>query len=301
MVAHNKTLQPRSHAMVSAMRQFASAACELNVKPLCRYVTDDYLRISMTHGQPRVTPHPTVDLLAWARNLPVAVPVRSDSTPKKFRLRPETIQLPAAMATTDMRAVSSSRSPGSGAIWIEHMAFTADRPGFRALGLVLLAYALSNQEEPFRLTLSDNPDEIAQLVIWPSRASDLEARLGFRHCINEISYRPRLPDQNPNYLTFEQQREGFPREHLPYCRPGSWDVEGGGVTRAGEPVCAHFHGTSPSLVWLGKYLLDLALEDCEAALAYLYNSTPGESMAPDSAELRFVVANPADGPRLLPG
>jgi len=43
------------------------------------------------------------------------------------------------------------------------------------------------------------------------------------------------------------------------------------------------------------------LEDCKASLAYLYNATPGESMAPDSAELRFVVANPADGPRFLPG
>jgi hypothetical protein len=243
---------------------------------------------------------PTVDLLAWASTLPITVPVRSDSIPKKFHLRPETLPLPAGMATTDIRGLPSSRSPGSGAIWIEHLAFTADRPAYRALGMLLLAYAISNQEEPFRLTLSDNPDEITQLVIWPSRASDLEARLGFRYRVNEISYRPRLPEHNPNYLTFEQQKEGYPREHLPYCRPGAWDVEGGGLTRAGESVCAHFQDTSPSLVWLGKYLLDLALADCNATLAYLYNAKPGESMAADSAELRFVVADPADGPRDLP-
>jgi hypothetical protein len=53
-------------------------------------------------------------------------------------------------------------------------------------------------------------------------------------------------------------------------------------------------------VWLGKYFLNFALEDCNARLAYLYNSTPVESMAPGSAELRLVVGNPGDGPLMMP-
>jgi hypothetical protein len=155
---------------------------------------------------------------------------------------------------------------------------------------------LSAQKEAFRLILIDSPDGVAQLVLWPNRASSLEAGLGFRQRITEIFYRARLPKDNPNYLTFEQRREEYPPEHLPYWRPGSWNVEGGGVTRPGEPVCIHAQGTSPSLVWLGKYLLDLSLEDCNAKLGYLYNTDPGESMALGSAELRFVVGDPKGGP-----
>jgi hypothetical protein len=241
-----------------------------------------------------------VDLLVWAGGLPVTVPVRSDSVPKKIRLTPELLPLPLAMSSADLRVGSDRR--GGGSISIEHLVLNAERPAYRALGLALIAYALSPQEEPFRLTLTlaDHPPEVAQIVFWPSSAAEIDKSLGLKQRITQVVYGARLPQDNPNYLTFEQQKEDYPREHLPYCRPGSWNVEGGGVTRQGEPVCAHVQGASPSLVWLGKYLLNLTLEDCNAMFAYLYNLDPGESMAPNSAELRFVVRDPRDGIQASP-
>jgi hypothetical protein len=207
----------------------------------------------------------------------------------------------SALATADMRVGPGVRCPGGGSISIEHLVFTAERPAFRALGLALLAYALSPQQEPFRIALEDHPSEVVQLVFWPNSAAEIDKSLGLKQHVTQIVYRARLPKDNPNYLTFEQLHDDYPREHLPYWRPGSWNVEGGGVVRPGEPVCAHVQGTAPSLVWLGTYLLNLTLEDCNARLAYLYNANPGESMAPGSAELRFVFGDPSNGVQSLPG
>jgi hypothetical protein len=252
----------------------------------------------MAQSQIPTDQHAAIDMLAWAANLPVTLPTRSDSTPKRVRFTPELLRLPAAMSTSDIRVLSTRR--GGGSISIEHLIFNAEPPVYRALALALIAYALSTQDEPLRLRLPDPPPmEVAQLVFWPSSASEIE-KSGMKQRVTEVHYRARLPKDNPNYLTFEQLREDYPREHLPYWRPGSWDVEGGGVIRRGEPVCAHVQGTSPSLVWLGKYLLNLTLEDCNARLGYLYNMDPGESMAPYSAELRFVVCDPREGPLSLP-
>ena len=137
-------------------------------------------------------------------------------------------------------------------------------------------------------------------MIWPSKLSSLENELGVRQAISYIRYLARLPKDNPNYITNEQDQENYPREHLPYCRMGSLDVGGGGVIRKGEPVAAHFHGTSPSLVWLGSYLLNLGLEDNNAKLAYLYNMNPSESLCYGSAELRITICDPSDGPKFFP-
>jgi hypothetical protein len=159
---------------------------------------------------------------------------------------------------------------------------------------------MSPQRKEFRLGLTDEPGEISELVVWPSERSDLEVVLQCESRITQVRYKPALPEGNPEYTTTEQDRgeDEYPREHLPYCRPGSLDVDGGGVIRQGEPVAAHFKGTAPSLIWLGKYFLNLALEDCNATLAYLYNTTPAESMRWLSAELRITVADPADGPKM---
>jgi hypothetical protein len=241
-----------------------------------------------------------MELASWFSERSIAIPTRSDSRSKSLRLKPDQLTLPDRLETSQIRAAKFSRSPGSGAIWIEAILVTAQRDSYRALGLAFLAYAMSPQTKEFRLKLSDEPGEISELVIWPSERSELQSALGMESRIVEVRYKPQLPEGNPNYTTTEQDKseDEYPREHLPYCRPGSLDVEGGGVVRQGEPIGAHFQGTAPSLVWMGKYLLNLALEDNNATLAYLYNTTPAESMRWLSAELRLTVADPAGGPQM---
>ena len=241
-----------------------------------------------------------MELIEWLYTQELAVPTRSDARPKGLRLDPSVLELPPSLTTSNVRAASYARRPGAGAISVDGVLITAEREGFRALGMAFLAYALSAQDQALRIMLSENPSELAQLVVWPTIASELESGLGFRQRVAQISYRARLPEKNPDYLTTDKDRADYPREHLPHCQLGSPDVTGGGLTRAGELVCAHFQGTAPSLVWIGKYLLDLALEDCNADLAYLYNYTPAESMAPGSAELRLTVGSPTEGPQFWP-
>ena len=241
-----------------------------------------------------------MDLLDWAASLPLAVPDRADPKPKRLRVTRETLGCGPELRTDHVRGLPSARSTDGSAISIEHVVLTAERPAYRALGLALFGYALSEQRAPLRIHLRWVPGEIEQVVVHPSQPSSLELGLGFHQAVREIHYRPRLPESLPNYTTTEQDREDYPREHLPYCRLGSPAADGCGVVRPGEPVCLHCRGTGPSLVWLGKFLLDLALEDNPCRLAYLYNYLPAESLAPGSAELRLVVANPADGPMFFP-
>lgn len=241
------------------------------------------------------------DLLDWAGSLPFAVPDRADPTPKRLRITREIAACPAELRTDRIRAAPGWRSPGDTALRIEHVVLTAERGAFRALGLALIGYALSEQEAPLRIHLPRVEGEIEQLVVHPSSPSSLELRLGFAQSVREVRYRPRLPEGSPNYTTTEQDDGDYPREHLPYCRLGSHAEAGSAWLRPAEPVCAHFKGTAPSLVWLGRFLLDLALEDNPCRLAYLYNyAVPAESLAPGSAELRLVVASPDDGPVSFP-
>jgi hypothetical protein len=138
-------------------------------------------------------------------------------------------------------------------------------------------------------------DRIQQIVLWPGSASRLEASLGCRFGLTEVHYRPRIPSGNPNYTTTDQDDPEYPREHLPYCHLGPAGYRDAGLGRPGEPVCLHVAGTTASLVWLGKFLLNLSLEDNNCRLAYLYNYIPAESLAPGSAELRLVVGDPSEG------
>src|SRR5262245_4538621 len=129
---------------------------------------------------------PNTGLLHWASELPIKLPVRSDSTPGKVKLSRDTLPLPTTLSTNDVRALSTSRSPGAGAIRIEHIVLMAERPSFQALGLLFLAYALSDQTEAFRLLLSEYPNELSQIVIWPNEHAALEAQLGFRQRVSQV-------------------------------------------------------------------------------------------------------------------
>ena len=240
-----------------------------------------------------------MELVAWKQSLSLDTPSCSDAAPKSVRMSGGELVLPSALSARSIHGLPISRNPGDGAVSFEVALLTADRESFGALGLVFIAYALSEQQGPFRLHLDRSDDELSQTVLWPRRDSDLEARLGFRQRISEVHYRPKLLEGNPNYSTVEQDDEKYPREHLPYCRLGAADVEAGGVTRKNEPVCLHFRGTGPSLVWLGKYFLNLALFDNNTRLAYLYNFDPSESLADKSAELRLTIANTGK-PELFP-
>lgn len=241
-----------------------------------------------------------MDLVAWSRSLPFAVPDRSDGGPKRLRVTRETLVSRPELHTDRIRGLPSARSPDGSAISIEHVVLTAEREAYRALGLALFGYALSEQRAPLRIHLPQVEGEVEQIVVHPSSHSALEAKLGFRQSVREIHYRPRLPEGGRGYTTTGQDDEGYPREHLPYCRLGSPDAMGSAVARPAAPVCAHLGGTAPSLVWLGKFLLDLALRDNDCRLAYLYNYLPAESLAPGSAELRLVVDSPDRGPVFFP-
>ncbi|HEU0077219.1 MAG TPA: hypothetical protein VFQ76_06195 [Longimicrobiaceae bacterium] len=251
-------------------------------------------------GSPESRRAAAVDLLDWAGSLPFTVADRSDPKPKRLRVTRETVASAAELRTDRIRASPGWRGPGDTAIRIEHIVLTAERGAYRALGLALFGYALSEQKAPLRIHLPRVEGQIEQIIVHPSSPSSLEIKLGFERSVREIRYRPRLPEGEPNYTTTEQDDEDYPREHLPYCRLGSCAENGSGHVRPEEPVCVHFKGTAPSLVWLGKFLLDLALEDNHCRLAYLYNSVPAESLAPGSAELRLVVASPDDGPVYFP-
>lgn len=239
----------------------------------------------------------TMELLKWATAF--HIPPVSDGTPKRVRFSADILRPPEECHTDAIRGRAGTRRPNGAAISIDCGFITAQREGYRALGLLLLAYALSEQRTALRISLAAAEGEIQQVVIWPSSASRLEASLGVRVRVSKVHYRPRVPEGNPNYTTVEQDDESYPRDHLPLFSLGPADDPRGDV-RPGAPVCFHIGGTGPSFVWLGKLLLNLALDDSNATLAYLYNLTPAESLAVGSAEARLVVADPAQGPAWLP-
>jgi hypothetical protein len=227
------------------------------------------------------------DLLGWART--ICVPTRSNGKPKKVRFTTDGLVPSVAFHTDCIRAEATTRRIAGEAVAIDSVLVASSREGFRALGLALLGYALSEQANPLRLQLSPDTNGLAQIILWPGLASSLEVALGCRLAITEVRYRPKLFYDNPHYTTVDQDDAHYPREHLPYCSLGAADVERGGVTRSGEPICLHMGGTTPSTVWLGKFLLNLGLEDNNCRMAYLYNYNPAQSLAPGSAELRLAV------------
>jgi hypothetical protein len=240
-----------------------------------------------------------MDLLDWKSSLTVFVPERPDSKPKKTRFDRTNLALPSQMSAGGITGLSYSRGL-FGALSIGGALLTAEKESFRALGLAFIGYALSDQTTEFRIALGKADGGLAQIVLWPStHDTSLEAKLGFeqRVSVNAVHYRPKVPKDNPNYTTGEQDDPSYPREHLPRCRLGSPDCAD--AVLPDRPVCLHFLGTAPSLIWFGKYLLNFALDDTIARLAYLYNAEPYESLAKGSAELRLTQSD-AGQPSMFP-
>lgn len=231
------------------------------------------------------------DLMEWAADF--AVPRSLDAKPRKVKFAAETLPAPAELRTDRIQGQQSWRRPNGQAIAIDVATLVASKEAYRALGLALFSHALSEQKAPLRIHLPEEEKSLAQIVVWPGRESRVEALLGCRMGVREVHYRPRILEGNPNYSTHEQDDDAYPREHLPYCTlsPPDWS-DGYPGMRPDLPLCLHLAGTSTSLVWLGKFLLNLALEDSHCRRSYLYNILPGESLAEGSAELRLEVTDP---------
>jgi hypothetical protein len=233
-----------------------------------------------------------MELLDWKRSLTVFVPERSDSKPKKTRFDRANLVLPSQMSASGITGFRYSRGL-FGALSIEAALLTAEKESFRALGLAFISYALSDQTAEFRIALGEYDGGLAQIVLWLSTYdTSLEEKLGFNHrvSVSAVHYRPKVPEDNPNYTTGEQDDPTYPREHLPFCSLG-WS-DSAEVVLPDQPVCLHFLGTAPSLIWFGKFLLNFGLTDTIARLAYLYNAVePCESLAKGSAELRLTESN----------
>ena len=242
----------------------------------------------MTNGGTGVT-----DLVSWAAAFPL--PRSGDGQPRRSRFSAATLPAPAECRTDRIHGSAGWRRPGAAAVAIDVAELWADREAYRALGLVLFAYALSAQDDPLRIHLAGEEDGLRQIVLWPGPFSRLEASLGMRMSVREVHYRPRLLEGNPAYSTTEQDDDDHPREHLPHCTLAAPDTHPRhGYPVPGQPVALHLDGTSPSLVWLGRFLLNLSLADSNCRRAYLYNMTPAESLAPGRAELRLEVEDPGD-------
>jgi hypothetical protein len=229
-----------------------------------------------------------LDLLAWSKG--IAIPTHSAGKPKRVRFDARNAPPFSECRTGAITAEFGTRRISGDAISIDSARLTGDRVAYRALALGLISFALLEHEAPLRIHLTQGGG-IAQIVLWPGAASEVERRLGCRYGIREVHYRPALPEGNPNYTTIEQDEPEYPREHLPYFGIGAPGDPRGGVLRAEDAVCLHLAGTALSHVWLAKWLLNLSLDDSNCRLSYLYNYNPAESLAPGSAELRLVVSD----------
>jgi hypothetical protein len=239
------------------------------------------------------------DLLEWAAGFPV--PHSAAGQPRKTRFSAATLPAPAECRTDRIRGSPGWRRPGATAVAIDVAYLTADREGFRALGLAVLAYALSAQDGPLRIHLPAAEHDLEQIILWPGEHSRLEASLRMRMGLREVQYRPRPVQGDPNDCT-GPDGEDFPREHMPLCVLARPDMHARhGYPVPGQPVALHLAGTSPSHVWLGKFLLNLSLSESNQGDTQLYNMLPAESLAPGSAELSLTVPVAEDasaaGPR----
>jgi hypothetical protein len=234
------------------------------------------------------------DLLAWAAQF--TLPHPTEGKQRKVRLTAATLPVPEELHTDAVRVLPSSRRPSGDAITIDCAAITAPREGYRALGLALLGYTLSEQAAPLRIHLSGGENDVRQIIVWPGTASKMEITLRCRLGVRELQYRPKpLQTYTGDPDTWQDQEEDVPREHLPFCALGApgW-VRGGPPRSHGDPWCMHLAGTSPSHVWLGKYLLNLSMAVGGCREWYLYNTLPAEELAPGGAELRLAIADPPE-------
>src|SRR5688572_5904127 len=88
------------------------------------------------------------DLLAWAAQF--TLPHPHEGQRRKVRFTAGTLPVPEELHTSDVRVEPGWRRPSGDAIVIDCAYITATREGYRALGLALLGYALSEQAAPLR-------------------------------------------------------------------------------------------------------------------------------------------------------
>jgi hypothetical protein len=232
------------------------------------------------------------DLLAWAAQFTVPHPVEGQR--RKVRFTAGMLAVPEELHTTDVRVEPGWRRPSGEAIVIDCAYVTTTREGYRALGLALLGYALSEQAAPLRIHLPGGESDVRQIIVWPGTASKLEIDLRCRLGVRELQYRPRPFRMRADEDEDLPAEDELPREHLPFCTLGApgW-VRGGPPAIPGDPWCLHMAGTSPSHVWLGKYLLNLSITGTGSHEWHLYN-TDAEEMARGSAELRLILTDPSE-------
>src|SRR5687767_4303278 len=118
------------------------------------------------------------ELVDWAAGF--TVPRSLDAKPGKVKLSAGTLPAPAELRADRIQAQPSWRRPNGQAITIDVATLTASKEAYRALGLALLSYALSEQKVPLRIHLPEEEKGLAQIVVWPGRESRMEALLGFR-------------------------------------------------------------------------------------------------------------------------
>jgi hypothetical protein len=261
-----------------------------------RCVTESSTRVAGPRDGHREPRRRMTDLLAWAAQF--TLPHPTEGKQRKARLTAATLPVPEEFHTGAVRVQTGWRRPNGEALVIDCAAVTAAREGYRALGLALLGYAMSEQAAPLRIHLPGGEQDVRQIILWPGTPSRMEIALRCRLGVREMQYRPkpfRAYYGNAEAGGEEEVEEDFPREHLPFCTlgaPGS--VRGGPPMIPGDPWCMHLAGTSPSHVWLGKHLLNLSISDASCREWYLYNTLPAEELAPGGAELGLTLDEPPE-------
>jgi hypothetical protein len=225
-------------------------------------------------------------LQTWYSNLEVSFPMHS--TDKHKLVVGKQLACPEVLEAHTMTAFNTQRSPGGAAYWVNQLILCGDKGAFRSLGALFLASAFQEATVSVRLHLRSSHTEIKQLVIWPSATSEFERFFGHREQISSFLYKPTLPAGMPHYITNELDNERYPKEHLPYVRPGDSEKKDA-PPHPMQEICMHIQGTRLSRCWLGKVLLDFALIDNPCQTIFLHNMPHDEHLSQGSSELRFVL------------
>lgn len=224
----------------------------------------------------------TIDLLEWYRSLPSPLPERKEGARKRYPLRRGELTVPSELSSRALRACGGWRRPGGLAIQIDSVFVHAPRSALRAFGLALIAFVLSGSKR--RMSLLSHRDSGApfRIDVEPGRPTQDEACLGMASIPTRYTHRPWLPKDNPNYWTFEQDDESYPDDQLP-C----WSLHREPSLLPTSATGAELSGSWQAIAWMGRYLHNLGLEDCNATMSYLYNEIPGRSLHAGSAEFRW--------------